>query len=73
MVNELNALESKIAQVAALCRTLRAENIELRRGLAAANGDKRRLTERIDLARARLESLAQQLPEAKDGSGAPDA
>ena len=64
MVNELNALESKIAQVASLCHTLRTENAQLRQQLAAAEGNKRALSERMDLARVRLEQLADQLPEA---------
>ena len=65
MVNELNALESKIAQVASLCRTLRAENAQLRQQLAVAEVDKKGLTERMDAARVRLEQLANQLPEVK--------
>jgi len=65
MVNELNALESKIAEVAALCRVLRAENAELHQKLAAAESEKQRLTVRMEAARERLELLAQQLPEAK--------
>jgi cell division protein ZapB len=64
MVNELNALESKIAQVASLCRTLRAENAQLRQQLASAESDKKGLLERMESARSRLEQLAQQLPEA---------
>ena len=66
MVNELNALESKIAQAAALCRSLRAENSLLRHQLSTAEGEKAALSERIDSARTRLEQLALQLPEAKD-------
>jgi cell division protein ZapB len=66
MVNELNALESKIAQAAALCRSLRAENSLLRQQLSSAEAEKTALTERIDSARTRLEQLALQLPEAKD-------
>lgn len=65
MVNELNALESKIAQAVALCRTLRAENGELRQRLITLESDKLRLVGRMDTARARLEQVAQQLPEAK--------
>ena len=65
MVNELNALESKIAQVASLCRTLRAENAQLRQQLAVAEVDKKGLTERMDAARTRLEQLAGQLTEVK--------
>lgn len=65
MVHELNALESKIAQVVAHCRTLRAENDELRQKLAAAEAEKRQLAERMASARERIELLVQQLPEAK--------
>ena len=65
MVNELNALESKIAQVASLCRALRVENAQLRQQLATAEVEKKGLTDRMDTARTRLEQLAAQLPEAK--------
>lgn len=65
MVNELNALESKIAQVASLCRSLRAENNQLRLQLATSETAKKDLEERMEKARNRLEQLAQQLPEAK--------
>lgn len=65
MVNELNALESKIAQVAALCRTLREENGKLRQMLVTAESEKQHLAERMDAARARIEQLAQQLPAAR--------
>jgi cell division protein ZapB len=65
MVNELNALESKIAQVASLCRTLRAENAHLRQQLASAEDERKNLAARMNSARERLEQLAQQLPEAK--------
>lgn len=65
MVNELNALESKIAQVASLCRSLRTENNQLRQQLASSEAEKKALEDRIDTARHRLEQLAQQLPEAK--------
>ena len=65
MVNELNALESKIAQVAALCRALRAENAQLKQQLATAENDKINLAERMASARGRLEQLVLQLPETK--------
>jgi len=65
MVNELNALENKIALVASLCRTLRAENMQLRQQLAATEDYKKGLAERMESARSRLEQLAEQLPEAK--------
>jgi cell division protein ZapB len=65
MVNELNALESKIAQVAGLCRALRNENRDLQQRVAALEAEKQQLLERMNGARERLESLVGQLPEAK--------
>jgi len=65
MINELNALESKIAQVAGLCHALRNENRDLQQRIAALESEKRQLVERMDGARQRLETLVGQLPEAK--------
>ena len=65
MTNELNALESKITQVVSLCRTLRAENSQLKQRLAKADAEQKALSDRMELARQRLEQLAEQLPEAK--------
>ena len=65
MVNELNALENKIAQVVSLCHSLRTENTQLKQQLAAAEGDRKGLIERMESARSRLEELAHQLPAAK--------
>jgi len=65
MVNELNALEGKIARVALLCQTLRAENGRLRQQLAAAETQRMDLASRMDTARGRIETLVQQLPESK--------
>ena len=67
MVNELNALESKITQVVALCRALRAENSQLKQRLAKADADHKALSDLMESARQRLEQLAEQLPEAKSG------
>jgi cell division protein ZapB len=66
MVNELNALASRIAQVAALCRTLRAENANLTQRLAAAEADRSRVLQRMSEARERIEALALSLPEAAE-------
>jgi cell division protein ZapB len=63
MVNELDALESKIAQVASLCNILRTENNSLRQRLAAAEAEKHGLAERMDAARERIEQLVWQLPD----------
>jgi cell division protein ZapB len=60
---DLNSLESKVAQFVALCERLRAENITLRQELAAARTDAKRLNDKIDGARSRVEQLLQRLPE----------
>ncbi len=65
MTNELNSLESKIVQVASLCSSLRLENTQLKQQLTLVEKDRVALSKRMDLARSRLEQLAQQLPETK--------
>ena len=60
---ELNSLEAKVAQFVALCERLRAENIALRQELAAARTDAKRLNEKIDGARTKVEQLLARLPE----------
>lgn len=62
MEAEFNSLEAKVAQFVSLCERLRAENIELKRELAAARTDARKLHEKIDGAKARLEGLLSRLP-----------
>ena len=59
---EFNSLEAKVSQFVSLCERLRAENVELRQQLAAARGDAKRLLEKIDGAKARLEGLLSRLP-----------
>jgi cell division protein ZapB len=59
---EFHSLESKVAQFVQLCERLRAENVELKRELAAARSDARRLNEKIDGAKSRLEGLINRLP-----------
>ena len=60
---EFNALEAKVAQFVGLCERLRAENHELRQQLATAKNDARRLNERIEGAKVKLESLLARLPD----------
>jgi cell division protein ZapB len=60
---DLNSLESKVAQFVGLCERLRAENISLRQELATARSDAKRLNEKIDGARTRVEQLLARLPE----------
>jgi len=59
---EFNSLEVKVAQFVTLCERLRSENHELRQQLAAARSDAKRLHDKIDGARARLEGLITRLP-----------
>ena len=68
MITELNTLEDKIAQVVALCGSLRAENHQLKLALVEAEQERKLLAERIELARHRLEELVHQLPETPEGA-----
>jgi cell division protein ZapB len=60
---EFTSLEAKVAQFVGLCERLRAENITLRQQLAAAQNDAKRLNEKIDGARTRVEQLLSRIPE----------
>lgn len=60
---DLDSLETKIDQVLTLCRSLRAENRDLRHQLAGLDADHRALQGRLETARVRLESLLTRLPE----------
>jgi len=60
---ELAELEEKVGQVLALCQSLRSENQELRARLAGLEGEKRKLSEKIDVAASRLELLIGGLPQ----------
>ncbi len=62
MEAEFNSLEAKVEQFVELCERLRAENSELRQQLAAAQNDAKRLNEKIDGAKSRLEGLLNRLP-----------
>ena len=57
------SLEAKVAQFVNLCERLRAENSDLRQQLAVAQGDAKRLNDRIDSARAKLSLLIERLPD----------
>ena len=56
------SLEAKVAQFVSLCERLRAENTELKQQLAAARVDAKRLNEKIDVAKTRLEGLLSKIP-----------
>jgi len=59
---EFNSLEEKVAQFVSLCERLRAENNDLKRELATLRSDAKRLHDKIDTAKARLEGLLARLP-----------
>ena len=60
---ELKALEERIGQLIDLSQRLRSENRELRQQLAQAASDNKRLNEKVDAAKAKLEKLLANLPE----------
>lgn len=62
MEAEFASLEAKVAQFVSLCERLRAENSDLRQQLAAARTDAKRLHDKIDGAKTRLEGLLSKLP-----------
>ena len=62
MEAEFNSLEAKVAQFVSLCERLRAENNDLKQQLAAARVDAKRLQEKIDGAKERLEGLLSRMP-----------
>jgi cell division protein ZapB len=59
---EFNSLEEKVAQFVSLCERLRAENNDLKRELATLRNDAKRLHDKIDTAKVRLEGLLARLP-----------
>ena len=63
MQTELDALESKLAQLVQLSQRLRTENHQLRQELATALSQGRQCNDKIDSARKRLENLLAQIPE----------
>ncbi len=60
---EFDTLDGKIDQFLQLCQRLKSENKELRLQLVSAQNDVRRLEDKVDGARTRLESLLRQIPE----------
>lgn len=63
MQTEFDSLENKVAQFIAVCERLRTENVALRQELAVAQKDSKRLNEKIDGAKVRIEQLLARLPE----------
>ena len=66
MEAELSTLDDKLSQLVQLCHRLRNDNNELRQDLAAAQNQNKQLTDKIESARQRLESLLSRIPEDAD-------
>jgi chromosome segregation ATPase len=62
MLEELNALDAKMRELAALVRQLREENQGLRRQLAESQAELATLNERVTAATRRLDTLIEELP-----------
>lgn len=63
MDTALSDLEKKIEQLVILVQQLRSENRVLRQQLAAKTSETKRLSEKIEAAKTRLDTLLKQLPE----------
>lgn len=63
MDGELEALEEKVRLAAQLCHRLRDENRDLRQRLATLQSDRKQMSDKMDTARTRLETLLRQIPE----------
>jgi cell division protein ZapB len=60
---ELNALDDKISQLAQLCQKLRRDNTQLRQQLVSVQNENKRLGEKVNAAKTRLEALLEQIPD----------
>ena len=60
---EFDTLEGKIDQFLQLCQRLKTENKELRLQLVSAQNNVKRLEDKVDGAKIRLEALLDQIPE----------
>ena len=60
---DLKVLEEKIGQFVELAQRLRADNSRLRQQLAQAMTENKRLSEKVDSAKARLEALLERMPQ----------
>lgn len=66
MEHDLQRFEDKLNHFVTLFQRLRAENNELRQTVASKSDEVKRLGEKLDLAKTRIEALIAQLPETED-------
>lgn len=63
MQAELDALESKLAQVLERFQAMRGENLKLRQQVVALENANKQLADRLEEARGRMETLFNKLPD----------
>ena len=69
MLEELDALDGKMRELASHVRQLREENQQLRRQLAASQSELATLNDRVAAATRRLDTLIEELPGEMRGNG----
>jgi cell division protein ZapB len=65
MEADIQRFEEKLNHFVTLFQRLRSENNDLRQQLAAKGDEVKRLAEKLDQAKTRIEALVDQLPEAE--------
>ena len=63
MEQDLQRFEAKLNHFVTLFHRLRSENNELRQSVASKSDEVKRLAEKLDQAKTRIEALVAQLPE----------
>lgn len=63
MEQELSDFETRLNHFVQLFQRLRSENNELRQQIAMKTDEAKRLAEKLDAARTRIEALLKQIPE----------
>ena len=63
MEAELTSLDNKISQLVQLTQKLRKDNSQLRQNLASVESENKRLAEKVNIAKTRLETLLAQIPD----------
>lgn len=66
MEPDILRFEEKLNNFVTLFQRLRAENNELRQSVAARSDEVKRLSEKLDQAKTRIEALLAQIPETED-------
>jgi len=63
MQTELDMLESRLTQLLDRYRTMREETLKLRQQAVALENSNKQLTERLEEARSRMETLLNRIPD----------